>query len=127
MLLFAESHRLAAGRLFGSRHGRNQPLFVIPPAAILRGGALSGTSYPNGRRHEDTTITTDSFSFELRVCHPLRPRYAALRIPGRRMPASRDALSLRPLRLTEPEPDVAWRAYISSPGLTAGTGVSAHR
>jgi hypothetical protein len=40
---------------------RSLPLFNIPPAAILRGGALSGAFHPNGSRLKDMTITADFF------------------------------------------------------------------
>ncbi|WP_434114842.1 hypothetical protein [Paraburkholderia caffeinilytica] len=113
--------RLAVGRTCLYQTQR-RPLFFIPRAAILRGGALSGTFHPNARRHEDMTITAD---------------FSHRGHDGRQIPVSRDALSLSPFRLPEREPDVAlrpprrfpsgriaWRASIPSPGFSAGTGAS---
>jgi hypothetical protein len=125
--------RLAVGRT-GSYHTRRRPLFFIPRAAILRGGALSGTFHPNAGRQEDMTITADFSRCGLRARRLARPPSAARRVAGRRMagprmagpriagrrtPVSRDALSLRLFRLPEPEPDVA---QCPSTGLPAGRG-----
>jgi hypothetical protein len=73
-----------------------QPLFIFPPAAILRGGALSGTFHPNGVGRKDMIITADIF---------LRGRAArrSLRWSPRQIANSRDALSVGPLRWPEPE------------------------
>jgi len=150
MLIFAESAPLGC-RHTCSHHTRRRPLFFIPRAAILRGGALSGTFHPNARRHEDMTITADFSCRGPSARRPARPPSAAclfvgLRVAGRRTPVSRDALSLGPFRLPEPEPYVAqrpsipqgdflrggglpagrtaWRAAIPSPGFSAGLGAS---
>lgn len=108
---------------------RIRPLFITSRAAILRGGALSGTFQPNGGRHEDMTITADFFHRGLyarrRVATPLSAA------PG--ISLVRHALSSSPLRMPESEPGVAQRppgglaagrfarrASILSPGLSAG-------
>jgi hypothetical protein len=92
----------------------SQPLSIIPPAAILHGGALSGTFHPNGVRRKDTIITADTS----RCGHAVRRRISApllthLQAACRRQPGAlekplrRDALSWRPLRLPETGPDPA--------------------
>jgi len=129
MFLFAESGPLADGRACGHHRTRIRPLFIISPAAILRGGTLSGTFQPNGGRRKDMTITADFFRRGLSACCRIAtPRCAALEISVRR-----DALSLSPLRMPESEPGVAQcrprglaaerfarQASIPSPGLSAG-------
>ena len=120
--------RLADGRtcLYQTRR---RPLFFIPRAAILRGGALSGTFHQNAGRHEDMTITADFSCRGLRARRLARPPSAA-----RRIAVPHNALSLSPFRLPEPEPDVAqrppravpsgrpaWRASIPFPGFSAGS------
>jgi len=105
------------------------PLFLIPRAAILRGGALSGPFQPNARRRKDMTITADLSRRGLAARRRLAPPPSA----GLRISIRRDALSLSPLRMPESEPGVAQRpprglaaerfarrASIPSPGLSAG-------
>jgi hypothetical protein len=128
MFLFAESAPLAEGRA-RAHHTRTRPLFFIPPAAILRGGALSGTFQPNGSRRKDMTITADFSRRGLCACH----RVATPLSVGLEIPVRRDALSLSPLCMPKSEPGVAQvpsrglpagrfarRASIPSPGLSAG-------
>jgi hypothetical protein len=102
MLPFAESAPLAEGRT-RAHHTRIRPLFIIPPAAILRDGALSGTFQSNGSRHKDMTITAE-FS---RRGFSARRRVAPLLSAGLGIPVCRDALSLRPLCMPASRPDVA--------------------
>lgn len=129
MFLFAESGPLADGRACGHHHTRIRPLFISSPAAILRGGALSGTFQPNGSRRKDMTITADFLRRGLSACR----RVATLLCAALEIPVRRDALSLSPLRMPESEPGVAQRprrglaagrfarrASIPSPGLSAG-------
>jgi hypothetical protein len=91
-----------------------RPLFIIPPAAILRGGALSGTFHPNGVGREDMNITADTSQ-----------RARTARQSPHRSLVSRDALSLSPLRWpeheAEPEP-----ALESSPAQLAAKRASIH-
>ena len=122
MLLFAESPPLGGGRTC-SHHTPTPLLFVIPRAAILRGGAWSGTFHPNGCRRKDMTITADSFRFGLRAGCPARLPSAV-----RQIPVTRDALPLSPLRLTEFWPHVAQRSPIpQSPNPPQGTSFGAYR
>ncbi len=138
--------RLAVGRTC-SYQTRRWPLFFIPRAAILRGGALSGTFHPNAGRQEDMTITADFSRCGLRVRRLARPPSAARRVAARRLsgprmagpwfagrrmagpwtPVFRDALSLSLFRLPEPEPDVAQRPPIPLAHFLWGEGLSAGR
>jgi hypothetical protein len=129
--------RLAVGRAY-SYQTRRRPLFFIPRAAILRGGALSGPFHPNAGRHEDMTITADFSCRGHSARRPVRPPSAASRVAGPRSagrrlagpqpPAFRDALSLSPFRLPEPEPDVAQRPHPpKGPFLGPRSFLRAHR
>lgn len=69
-----------------------RPLFILPPAAILQGGALSGAFHPNGAGRKDTIITADTSQ-----------RGRTARQSPRGSLVFRDALSLSPLRWPEPE------------------------
>lgn len=114
------------------------PLFLIPRAAILCGGALSGPFQPNARRRKDMTITADLSRRGLAARRRLAPTPSA----GLRISIRRDALSFSPLRMPERGPDmtsrapatrcagrsptglasgpIARRAFATLPGLSAG-------
>lgn len=115
--------------MWTSHPTRIRPLFTIPPAAILCGGALSGTFRPNDSRRKDMTITADFFRRGFSACRRVAPPLSA----GFETPVQHDALSLSPLRMPECEPGVAQRpprglaagrfarrVSIPSPGLSAG-------
>ena len=98
--------RLAEGPT-RDHHTRSRPLFIFPPAAILRGGALSGAFHPNGGRRKDMTITADFFRSRREACR----RLASFEASSTGLPSAR----------------IAWRASIPSPGFSAGIGALARK
>lgn len=91
-----------------------RPLFTILPAAILQGGALSGTFHPNGVGRKDMIITVDTSLRGRRARRRLLRLLPAVLPTGchrsraaRQSPLCRDALSWSPLRWPEHEPTPA--------------------